>query len=348
MPPPRLPLVTVIVPCRNAERHIGRCLKGILRSDYPSGRLEVLVVDGMSDDRTREIVGVYTAHHPRIRLLDNARGGIAAALNLGIRASTGAVLVWMDAHVSYPPFYVSRLVEALDKYGADAVGGTLHTLPTGDGPVARAIATAMSHPVGGGSPYHGGPGSPRWVSTIPFFCIRREMFDLVGGFDEELGGSHGEEFNARLIQRGGRLLLLPDVVSSCRAPATLRRTGWRFYRDGYFKPLVAKKSGRGASGRQLVPPLFVLALACAAGLAPFWAPAGAALGVVAGSYAAVILGTAIAAALRHGPRVGLAMSAVFPVIHVSYAVGFWRRLLELSLPAGHDGAPLAPGASLSR
>jgi len=349
MPPLRQPRVTVLVPCRNEERYIGPCLNSILESDYPTDQLEVLVVDGMSDDATRDILRDYAARHPQVRLIDNPKRITPVALNLAIRASTGAVLVRMDAHVLYPRHYISRLVAALEKYGADNVGGVLRTLPSGDGALPRAIALAMSHPLGVGTSYFRiGTDTPRWVDTIAFFCIRRETFDLVGLFDEELIRDQDDEFNARLIKRGGRILLVPNVESQYYARATLRQTARMFYQYGYFKPLMAKKLGRVMTLRQLVPPLFVLALAVAGVTALLWPPAALALALVGGSYAAVVLGSAVGASWRHSPGVGLALSAVLPVMHVSYGFGFWRRVVELLLPTRRTSAKPAAELPLSR
>ncbi len=349
MPPATQPRVTVIVPCRNEEHYIGPCLDSILQSDYPQDRLEVLVVDGMSEDRTRAILQDYGARRPWIRLIDNPRRITPVALNLAILASTGAVLVRMDAHVVYPKSYITRLVAALEQHGADNVGGVLRTLPAGDGPMARAIAVGMSHPFGVGTSYFRiGTDTPRWVDTIAFFCVRRETFDLVGLFDEELIRHQDGEFNARLIKRGGRILLVPDVESHYYARATLRQTARMFYQYGYFKPLVAKKLGRVMTLRQLVPPLFVLALAVTGITALLWSPASWALALVGSSYAAVVLGSAVKAAWQHSPGVGLALAAVLPVMHVSYGTGFWRRVVELLLPTRRTPAKRAAELPLSR
>lgn len=349
MPPPRQPPVTVIVPCRNEERYIAECLDSILACDYPQDGLEVLVVDGMSEDRTREILTQYVARHPLIRVLDNPRRITPVALNTAIRAARGDVIVRMDAHVIYPRNYVSRLVAALYEFGADNVGAVLRTLPANQTAMGRAIAVGMSHPFGVGTSYFRiGTDTPRWVDTIAFFCIRRETFDLVGLFDEELIRHQDGEFNARLIKRGGRILLIPDVESQYYARATLRQTARMFYQYGYFKPLVAKKLGRVMTLRQLVPPLFVLALAVTGVTALLWSPAALALALVGGSYAAVVLGSAVRASWQHSSGVGLALAAVLPVMHVSYGFGFWRRVVELLLPTRRTSAKPAAELPLSR
>lgn len=343
------PLVTIVVPCRNEERYIVECLDSILACDYPPDRLEVLVVDGMSDDGTRAVLADYAARNPLVRMLDNPRRITPVALNLAIRAARGDVIVRMDAHVVYPRNYVSRLVAALDEFGADNVGAVLRTLPANQTPMGKAIAIGMSHPFGVGTSYFRiGTDQPRWVDTIAFFCIRRATFDRVGMFDEELIRHQDGEFNARLIKSGGRILLIPDVVSYYYARATLRQVGRMFYQYGYFKPLVAKKLGRFMTVRQLIPPGFVLGLLVTGVAALLWKPALILFGLVAGSYAGIVLGSAVQTALKQGPAVGAALAAVLPVIHVSYGVGFWRRVVELLLPSRRTSAERAAELPLSR
>src|SRR2546426_11416696 len=138
------PLVSIILPCRNEERYIGPCLESILATTYPPDRFEVLVVDGRSDDGTRSVVAQLAAAHPRIRLLDNPLRITPVALNIGIEAASGEIIVRMDAHVAYPPEYLPWLVTALQETGADNVGGGVVTLPADDTPIARAIAVGLS------------------------------------------------------------------------------------------------------------------------------------------------------------------------------------------------------------
>lgn len=343
------PSVSIVVPCRNEEQYIVECLDSILACDYPHDRLEVLIVDGMSDDRTREILTEYAASHPQVRVLDNPRRITPVALNVAIRAATGDVIVRMDAHVVYPTNYVSRLVAALDEFGADNAGAVLKTLPANQTPMGRAIAVGMSHPFGVGTSYFRiGTAEPRWVDTIAFFCIKKSTFDRVGLFDEELIRHQDGEFNARLIKAGGRILLIPDVVSYYYARATLHQVGRMFYQYGYFKPLVAKKLGRFMTIRQLIPPGFVLGLVATGIAALLWKPAVILFALVAVSYAAVVIGSAIQTALRQGIRTGLAFIAVLPVIHVSYGLGFWRRVVELMLPGRRGATERAAQLPLSR
>jgi glycosyltransferase involved in cell wall biosynthesis len=329
-------MVSIVLPCRNEARYIARCLDTLLATSYPQDRLEVLVMDGRSEDKTREIVERYARRFSFIRLLDNPRMIVPTALNLGIQAARGEVVVRVDAHALYPPEYIPRLVEGLLTSGADNVGGPVLVLPARRTAMARAIALGLSHPFGvGNSWFRIGTSEPRWVDTVAYGCWRRELFNRMGLFDEELVRDQDEEFNYRTIGKGGRVLLLPEAVSYYYARPTPRLAGRMLYQYGYFKPLVAWKVGRVATLRQLAPPLFVVALVLGLALAPFSAPARMLWSAMLLSYGAALLTAAAAAARAHGGRVALALLAVFPVLHLSYGAGYvqgmWRNLIGRGL-----------------
>lgn len=334
--------ISMILPCRNEAQFIGPCLDTLLASRVPAGSLEILVVDGMSDDATRSIVARYAARYPGIRLLDNPRRIVPAALNIGITASTGEIIVRADAHALYPSEYVPRLVEALATTGADNVGGRIVTLPQNDSPEAWAIALALSHPFGVGNSYFRiGSNAPRWVETVPYGCWRREVFDRIGGFDEELVRDQDDEFNYRLLRAGGRILLVPDVVSYYFARDSVRLTASMMYQYGYFKPLVARKVGRVMTARQLAPPALVLALLVGLALAPFSRWIALVWGLVIVVYALAIAAGAVTAGRSQGLRCVAALLKVFPSLHLAYGWGYLRGLWGTRSAVGRWRDPAA-------
>jgi glycosyltransferase involved in cell wall biosynthesis len=341
-----VPAVSIIIPCRNEERYIESCLDSILASDYPQDRLEVLVADGRSTDRTREILDRYRATHASVILLDNPQGTTPAALNVAIRAASGEIVIRMDAHVLYPADYIRRLVRGLEESGADNVGGVLQTMPAEDTPVARAIALGMSHRFGvGNSHFRIGVTEQRAVDTVPFGCYRREIFTRIGLFDEELIRNQDDEFNFRLINRGGRVLLLPDVFCRYFARRSLAQLSRMCYQYGYFKPLVARKIGRVMTVRQLVPALLVAGLV-GSGILGMWLPVVRLLfsGVLS-LYGSLVLVCAGASLLSQGPRCAAALMAVFPIIHFSYGIGFILGIRDHLLARS---APRSSALGLSR
>ena len=322
------PFITIVLPCRNEEPYIAACLDSILATTYPLDRMEVLVVEGMSEDGTRDVLASYVARHSVIRVIDNRRQITPAALNVGIRAATGEIIVRMDAHVVYPPEYIPRLIDALQSSDADNVGGIIVTLPGDNTPMARAIAVGLSHPFAVGNAYFRiGLSAPRWVDSVPFGCFRREVFDRVGLFDEELVRNEDEEFNLRLAKYGGRILLLPEVVSYYFARRRLRDLGRMYYQYGYFKPLVVRKADGVMTLRQVVPALFVAILAGSIALAPVLPVLGIAVGVAA-AYLATMTVCVLGAVRKHGWRCALALCAVFPVVHFSYGIGSLRGAFD--------------------
>lgn len=325
--PTSLPRVTVIVPCRNEARYIGACLDSILASAYPADSLEVLVVDGRSTDNTKKVVAEYSARHSLVRLLDNPKRVVPTALNIGVRAATGDVIVRMDAHVVYPPEYIPRLVAALAETGAENVGGCMITLPADGTAVAQAIAIAMAHPFGvGNARFRIGAKEATNVDTVPFGCFPRSVFTRVGLFDEEMTRNQDDEFNNRILRRGGKIVLIPDVVCYYYARGSFRQLSRMFYQYGAFKPLAARKAGRIMTGRQVVPAVFVASLTASAAAAPFLPLAlTAALGIAA-LYGAGVLFFAGRVTRTHGVRCAVAVAATFPVVHFSYGVGFLRGL----------------------
>jgi glycosyltransferase involved in cell wall biosynthesis len=319
----RFPLVSVIIPCRNEVHAIGPCLESVLAGDYPGDRIEILVVDGMSDDGTRPVIESIASRDSRVRILDNPKIIQATAINIGIAHSTGSVIARMDAHCEYPANYLTSLVGWLQNMDVDNVGGACESCPSGDTIIARAIALAMSHPLGVGNAYFRlGTKKERWVDTVPFGCYRREIFEKVGLFDEEMTKDEDEELNYRIICAGGRILLAPDVTVRYYVRNSCRKL-WRTYFDyGYFKPLVIRKIGRIMTFRQIIPPTFVMSLILC-GIAAIWSDlALAVLAGMLGAYVLAIAGVALTSIRKVGLFCSLALFAAFPTMHFSYGLGF--------------------------
>ena len=137
-------MLSVICPIYNEEKYIAKCIDSILNQDYPKNDLEVLFVDGMSTDRTREIVKEYASRYSFIKLIDNPNKIVPPAMNIGIKESKGEIIIRLDAHAEFPSQYFSRLTKALIDLKADNVGGVCITLPTSDDIIPIAIANESS------------------------------------------------------------------------------------------------------------------------------------------------------------------------------------------------------------
>lgn len=233
------------------------------------------------------------------------------------------------AHTVYPVHYVRTLVAALERSGADAVGGRCEAVPGVATPTAEAIAAVLSHPFGvGNAHFRIGTREARWVDTVPFGCYRRELFERFGFFDEELVRNQDDEFNLRILRGGSRLLLVPEACCRYYTRETFSQVARMYYQYGLFKPLVAAKVGRVMTVRQVVPALLVLAVLGGAVLAPWTRLGGGLLLGTLGSYFLADLASAIGLR-RRGVRATLHVLAAFPVVHFSYGIGYLVGSLNL-------------------
>jgi glycosyltransferase involved in cell wall biosynthesis len=321
--------VSVILPCRNEIKNIRSCLESVVASDFPKNQLELLVVDGQSDDGTREVVFDFSKRYPWIKIFDNIRRITPAGLNIGIQSAKGQIVMRMDAHTVYPPNYISGLVAWLIRSSADNVGGICITRPANESSKAHAIAFALSHPWGVGNAYFRiGINEPKWVDTVPFGCYRKEVFDRIGLYDEALVRNQDDEFNHRLIKRGGRILLVPEIISFYSARESLGKLWVMYYQYGYFKPLAARTIGAVMTVRQVVPSIFVISLVLSATLAPWSYLMLVLFTTIVIAYVAFDLFVSVRAAIERSVGCGVWSAVVFPILHISYGIGYLKGLLD--------------------
>lgn len=254
-------MLSVICPIYNEEKYIARCIESLLLQDYPHDDLEIIFVDGMSTDNTRDIIATYIAKYPFIKMLDNPQKIVPYAMNAGIKASMGEIIIRLDGHVEYPNNYFSALVKNLKELDADNVGALCETLPCGSSARELAIAEALSSSFGMGNSYFRiGCDDVKQVDTVPFGCFKREVFDKVGLYDNELIRNQDDELNGRIIKNGGKIYLIPSIMTKYYARDKVSKVRKMFYQYGLYKPLVNKKLGAPATIRQFFPLVFVLGL----------------------------------------------------------------------------------------
>lgn len=254
--------LSVICPIYNEEKYIGQFLESILQQDFPKDDLEILLVDGMSKDKTREIISEYAQKFPCLKLVDNPQQTVPYAMNNGIKSAQGDIIIRLDAHAEYPSNYFSVLVKKLEELeGADNVGGVCITLPCNGTPVAIAIAECLSNKFGMGNSYFRvGAKEVMSVDTVPFGCFRKSLFDKIGLYDTDMIRNQDDELNGRIINNGGKIYLIPSIVTKYYARDKISKVRKMFYQYGLYKPLVNKKLGTPATIRQFFPLLFVVGL----------------------------------------------------------------------------------------
>lgn len=255
------PLVSIIIPCRNEEKFIGKCLDSIVSQNYPKEKLEVFVIDGASRDETKEIVQNYSRRYSCIKILDNPKRIAPVALNFGIKEAKGEIIMRMDAHATYDKNYISKCMEYLREYNADNIGGVLETLPSADTIFAKAVAIALSHPFGAGNSYfRTGSKKVREVDTVFGGCYKKEVFEKIGFFNENLIRSQDLEFNLRLKKSGGKILLAPEIKACYYPSSTLWGFAKRTFRDGIWAVYPLKFVKIPLRLRHYLPLIFVLTL----------------------------------------------------------------------------------------
>ena len=256
------PLVSIIIPCRNEEKYIGKCLDSILSQDYPKERLEVLVVDGMSEDKTRETIKNFQFSNPnfQLRLLDNPKKFTNFAFNMGIKESKGEIIMLMGAHAGYEKDYISKCVKYLKEYNVDNVGGMMITLPAKNTLVAKVIAISLSSRFGAASDFRVGSNTVKEVDTVFGGCYKREVFEKIGLFNENLKRSQDMEFNLRLKKAGGKILLAPDIISYYYPKSNLKDFFVHNFEDGVWITYPLKFRIKAFCWRHLMPLIFVSSL----------------------------------------------------------------------------------------
>lgn len=326
-----LPRVSIVIPCYNEERYIGVVLEN-LQSQYPIERFEIVVVDGMSEDGTRRIIEGFIGRPDTapVRLIDNPARNIPGALNLGIRAATGEIIVRMDAHSVPSANYVRRAVEVLENGDAEVVGMPWRIASGADTPVARAIALAVAHPFGiGDAKYRATNAQTQYVDTVPFGVFRKSLWTQLGGFNEKLLANEDYDFYYRARRDGGRVLLDAAAHSTYFARPTLKELAKQYARYGGWKAQMVKLHPESIRLRQIVAPAFVLALVGFGALGLVWRPVWLALLGVVVAYAALALWFGFRAAAKRG-EVSLTapVALVFFVLHVTWGGSFLRGLVR--------------------
>ena len=324
--------VSVIVPCYNEARTIGLLLEAIYAQTFPQDKLEVIIADGMSTDGTREAIEAFMREHPSlaIRVVDNPKRIIPAALNQAIAAAGGDVIVRLDAHSVPRPDYLAQCVYTLERTDAANAGGVWDIQPSRDTWLGRAIATAASHPLGAGGARYRTGGEAGEVDTVPFGAFQRAWLERVGPFDETLLTNEDYEFNVRIRQAGGVVWFDPAIQSTYFARGDLRSLARQYARYGYWKARMAARYPGTLRWRQALPPLFVLALILLGVTSLLWQSARILFGVQLGVYGIVTLLAGVWEALRgRDPALMVGFPLALWTMHFSWGGAFLWGLLSL-------------------
>ncbi len=324
--------LSVICPIYNEEKYIGQFLDSILQQDYPKDDLEILLVDGMSKDKTRDVVAKYTAKYPFIRLIDNPDKIVPYAMNRGIEAAKGEIIMRLDAHATYQSDYFSVLVNGLKRLHADNVGTVCKTDVLNKTPKTLAIREVLGNKFGvGNSTFRTGIDREQEVETVPFGCWPREVFEKYGKYDVRLVRNQDIELNKRIIRGGGKIFILLDTYCTYLARETWHALAKNNYGNGKWNILTVyyTKTFSSLSLRHFIPLLFLLSLIVPLLLGFIWWPfvlvSAVSLLAYTGLLSVVSLKLAISKHL-----IFCYLLTTFFVLHLSYGWGSLMGILKLS------------------
>ena len=251
----QMPFISVILPVRNEERFIAACVDSIFSQDYPAEKMEVIFVDGRSEDRTVAMLREMQQAHPQIVVLDNPHRTVPYAMNIGIRAAKADVIVRLDAHAEYPPDYIHLSVETLLTCDCDNAGGVFET--RGRGFMGEAIAEMLKTPLGVGNATYRLTKEDGYVDTVPFGCWRKELFERIGGFDERMTRNQDNELNHRIRKSGGKIYLNHNIRVLYYCRDTMRGIMKMGYMNGKWGVITMTLVPGSMGVRHFVPLAFV-------------------------------------------------------------------------------------------
>jgi len=314
--------VGIVIPCFNEKEYIAACLRSIMQSDYPRELIQIKVVDGMSSDGTRAIVSDLASEFPQIELIDNPKRTAPYAMNIGICALETPVVIILGGHSEVYPDFISMNMKTLDEQPyVSCVGGYCENIYAS--PQAEIIGAAMSSRFGVGDVRFRTGGEEGLVDTVAFGAYRKEIFERVGLFDEELSRNQDDELNYRITSSGAKIWYSDKICYKYHVRSSFAKLFKQYYQYGFWKVKVNRKHGTNTTWRQVIPALFVSYLILQIlGLLLFpWTVYGL-------FFLALYLLLACFSAFKASRRAPHLVFFSFVILHVSYGWGYLRGILS--------------------
>lgn len=336
------PFVTAMIVARNEEKYIGKCLNSLLQQSYPANKYEVLIIDGLSEDRTTEVAKEIEAKYSGTDTKDNSRGKVkvrylqnpkkllAAGWNLGIREARGDYVVRIDAHGYADEHFLLKSVQTmLDIGDAVCVGGSMRTEALSDR--GKIIANVLSSPFGVGNSKFRYSEKPQYVDTVAFGLYKKEIFTVVGYFDETLARNQDNDMHRRIREQGGRFYLNPEIKSTYHPRETVKSMMKQGFQNGKWNIITFRKDRSSLSIRHLVPFFFVSGIIVGSVFGIIYRPIWWVLLGFLGLYLVLAL---VFSLLKTQRLVNLIiMPVLFFLLHVSYGLG---SLISIIISGGRN------------
>jgi len=327
------PQLSVVVPARNEATHLSASLSSVLEALAVAGvPAELLVVDGMSTDGTRDLIAGIAARNHTVRLLDNPARITPAAFNRGIAASRGRFIAIVSAHSAVDLQFFANALRRLEQQDGDVIGGPVTTVPGGPGAFAWLLARLVSHPFGVGNSRFRVSTREAYVDAVPFAVFRREVFDRIGLFDESLVRNQDTDFFGRVSRAGIRVLLDPAVRSTYFARATLPGLLTQGFRNAYWNVRVWRRNPGAFQARHAIPGILSITLTGLLLTGFIWRGAWWVLWLALAAYALAAVAASIHLAWRTRRLLPLILPPVFFLYHYVYGLGSLAGLRWLVAP----------------
>ena len=326
-----LPFQSMLIVVRNQRDDIEGAIQNLLDIDYPDDCREIIVVDGQSEDGTKEkIEEIYSnwSHEVPLRVFENPGKILSTGWNIGIKNAKGDFVVRIDVHCRLSPDYVriclNRFLELKEKGEPVAVVGGLRENIPGDGFWGETIYRALNSFFGTASPKYRTSNNPGWVKTVALGVYMRKIFEEIGYFNENAIKTQDKEFHARLRKAGYKLFLEPAAKATYKCRENIRKVAKQMYGYGKWNAIMFKKDREIVSLRHLAPGAFFMVTLLSFILTPF---SMLPLGILLGGYLAGAVASALYSS-RGNPKYFMAILLIFLCVHYSYGLGTFLWLFR--------------------
>nr|WP_294741489.1 glycosyltransferase family 2 protein [Prevotella sp.] len=320
--------VAIIIPTLNEERFISRCLNSIIKQTYEFEKMDVMIIDGGSNDKTKDIVAEYQKSHQNIRFIENKKKIQSVAFNIGFKKSTAPYIIRLDAHAEYDSKYISLCIENLkqdEKRGN--VGGRCNILPFNQSIWAQTNAILNHSRFGIGGAAFRVSNEAHNTDSVPFGAFHRKIIEKIGGMREDLPRGEDNEYNSRIRKAGYKIFFDPNIISSYFARPTLGASCKQMYANGNSIGYLYYIDREAIGIRHLVPLLFVVSGLFSIIISVLWSPF---CYVFCGGLALYLIADAIASIMgaKDNVKCTLPLFILFFCVHVSYGMGTIAGLIK--------------------
>ena len=319
------PFVSIVIPMRNEEKYIQKCIESFLSQDYPKDKFEIIVVDGLSEDNSVNIVNGFRKNHKKIKLLKNEKKITPIAFNIGIKNAKGDFIIIFSSHGFAERDFISENIKLHLEKDVDCVGGTIITI--GDNLQSKVISFAQSSIFGVGNSLFRISQKAQFVDTVAFGSYPKEIFNKMGGFDESLIRNQDFEFNHRIIKNGGKIYLSPTIKSSYYARSNIWKLVKQYFQYGYWKVQVLIKHFDSFRMRYLIPPVFILMVIILGVMSLIYTGSTNLFFGLIFLYLSVILYASMTIAIKNKLLYFTILPVTFIALHFGFGLGFLSGII---------------------